>query len=102
MDNLWNAFLSGRNEYPKTVIDVYNLVTNWKVENPTARFKLNDGVHFQTYREEVNESEYANTTKGIIKKTANLLNVIHAAEITTNLIAHTTRKTATITLKQQT
>ena len=37
LDNLSNSYLAGQDEYPKTVVDTYNLVTNWKVNKRSIK-----------------------------------------------------------------
>lgn len=58
LDELTNAFLSGRDEYPKTVVDAYNLVTNWRGKKPASQLKINDGVNFNIFGEEVEDGEF--------------------------------------------
>ena len=67
MDDLSNSYLSGRDEYPKKVVDAYNLVTNWKAKKSGARIKLNDGVNFNTYGEGTHKGD-VHVSKGVIQK----------------------------------
>jgi Zinc knuckle len=49
IEDLENDFLQGRNNYPKTVVAAYNLITNWKQENRFGwRAPQADGVAFAT------------------------------------------------------
>ena len=49
VEDLENDFLQGRNNYPKTVVGAYNLLTNWKQENRFGwRAPQADGVAFTT------------------------------------------------------
>ena len=66
LDNLSNSFLSGRDEYPKTVVDDYNLVVNWKGRKNTPRLKLNNGVNFNTLGDEMYDDKTANVNDGTI------------------------------------
>ena len=51
LDDLSNLYLAGRNEYSKTVVHAYNLVTNWKVKKTAGQIKLNDSLNFNTFGE---------------------------------------------------
>jgi hypothetical protein len=46
IDDLENDFLQGRNHYPGTVAEAYNLLTNWKQERTGWRAPTADGVAF--------------------------------------------------------
>ena len=41
-----NAFTTGRNEWPKTLIDAYQMLSNWKPEQGARTVQESDGVSF--------------------------------------------------------
>jgi len=47
LDYLLNSFLSGCDKYPKTVVEVYDLLTHWKGTN-TLKVPVSNGVSFTT------------------------------------------------------
>ena len=55
LDELANYFLNGRDEYPKTLIAAYNLVTNWSGKHQVTEIKEGDGVAFNQVGEEDKE-----------------------------------------------
>ena len=67
LDQLVNAYLSGRGEYPKTLISAYNLVTNWRGGNQQPCVKPNNGVAFNTVKE---EDDKTNQDNGIVRSKA--------------------------------
>ena len=67
MDELSNAYLTGRDEYSKNIVDTYNLVTNWKNKKNMNRIKYNDGVNFNTIDENGDDPEYINANRGILR-----------------------------------
>lgn len=63
IEDLENDFLQGRNNYPKTVVAAYNLLTNWKQENRAGwRAPMADGVAFATTDDGKKTSTYRNVT----------------------------------------
>ena len=66
LDELANAFLNGRDEYPKTVVDAYNLVSNWKGSSKSQKLPTTDGMAFNTNAN--NEHINTNTTDGVVLK----------------------------------
>ena len=64
MDDLSNSYLAGRDKYPKTVVDVLNLVQNWKGQKNTSTTRYNDGVNFQTIGKEKDGNEFINVNRG--------------------------------------
>ena len=53
LDKLQNEYLQGYDGYPKTIQAAYNLVSNWKMEQPFGRNQAlsNDGISFATEAE---------------------------------------------------
>ena len=52
LNELHNAFLIGRDEYPKTFTDAYDLGINWKGATKGSSVMPNNGVAFTTESEE--------------------------------------------------
>ena len=52
LDELHNAFLMGRNKYPKTLISAYDLAINWKGDTKGVGVTPNDSIAFTTESEE--------------------------------------------------
>jgi hypothetical protein len=53
IEDLENDFLQGRNHYPGTVAEAYNLLTNWKQERSGWRMPTADGVAFTNVDDKV-------------------------------------------------
>jgi len=67
LNYLSNSYLSSRDKYPKTVVEAYNLLTNWRGSNG-IKAPLSDGVSFTT---DGDEEEHLHTTKGGILRKRN-------------------------------
>ena len=66
LDDLSNSYLAGRDKYPQTVVDAYNLVTNWKGKKSSQGTRLNDGINFNTVGDEKIDGEI-NLNRGILR-----------------------------------
>ena len=67
MVKLENICLTGRHEYPKSLVGAYNLVVNWKGGNDAAKVQPGDCVAFTTTDMEDEDFVYANSDKVIRK-----------------------------------
>lgn len=69
LDDLANSYLAGQDEYPKTLVAAYNLVTNWKSPHKHPKLKTNDGVAFNTVKQDMNEKKQA-SNNGVVRTKA--------------------------------
>ena len=69
LDELSDAYLNGRNEYPQTLVAAYKLVTNWKGESTLLPLKPDSGVTFtQAGSKEQTTDATINVAKGKLKR----------------------------------
>ena len=71
LNELYNDFRMGRDEYPKTLTSAYNLTINWKGDSKGIGVTPNDGVAFNTKADEVdvhvtNGVKMSRTSKPVI------------------------------------
>ena len=65
LDELANAYLNGRNKYPKNMVVAYKLVINWKGGKQPSRKQANQEVAFVSQGEE--EEAMVNDNKGKVR-----------------------------------
>ena len=70
LDELSNAFLNGRDEYPRNLVGAYKLVTNWKGDVALAPLKPDSGLAFSQSgtTEETSQDASTNATRGRLKR----------------------------------
>ena len=60
IESLENSYLQGQNNYPKTVTEAFNLLTNWK-QDPHNMMRVvgvgNDGVSFTNVESRQNDGQ---------------------------------------------
>ena len=67
LDQLANAFLVGRDEYPNTLVKVYNLGTNWQGSSNQPRLKRGNSVTFNAVVKKDDEDKSGHNKNTIVR-----------------------------------
>ena len=69
LDDLSHLFITGKDIYPKLVVEAHSLVLHWKNKKSGPRQRIGDGINFNTIGEEDSDGEAVNVTQGgVIRK----------------------------------